>query len=41
MFVDIALKAVAIQFIYALVVLGVDWVVHKKMKDKESKGGVA
>lgn len=41
MFVDIALKAVAIQFIYALIVLGVDWVVHKKMKDKESKGGVA
>ena len=41
MFVDIALKAVAIQFIYALVVLSIVWAVHKKMKDKESKGGVA
>lgn len=41
MFVDIALKAVAIQFIYALVVLSIDWAVHKKMKDEESKGGAA
>lgn len=39
MFVDIAIKAVGIQFVYALVVLGVDWIVHKKMKNKESKGG--
>lgn len=35
MFVDIALKAVGIQFVYAAVVLLVDYIVHKTIvKDK-------
>ena len=35
MFIDIALKAVGIQLVYAIVVLGVDYIVHKVIvKDK-------
>lgn len=36
MFVDIAIKAIAIQLIYAAVVLGVDWLAHRKSAKKQA-----
>ncbi len=34
MFIDIVVKAIGIQLIYAMIVLGVDWLVHRKTKDQ-------
>lgn len=39
MFIDIVVKAIGIQLIYAVVVLGVDWLAHRKTKG-EDKGGI-